>query len=82
MMPGNGIAYAEREEVQTMGTTAGWRSPYVREFPGRAAGRARYIKEVDANETTVRFAQEIYDSTGRLIAVHEKFPVDLGHRKV
>lgn len=54
---------------------------YIREFVGRAGGRARYIKEVDANERTVRFAQEIYDSTGRLVAVHEKFPVDLGHKE-
>jgi hypothetical protein len=52
---------------------------YIREFTGRAGGIARYIKEVDANERTIRFAQEIYDSAGRLVAVHEKFPVDLGH---
>jgi hypothetical protein len=55
---------------------------YFREFVGRAGGRARYIKEVDAAETTTRFAQEIYDSTDRLIAVHEKFPVDLGHKQM
>ena len=55
---------------------------YIREFAGRAGGRARYIKEVDLNERTVRFAQEIYDSSGRLIAVHEKFPVDLGHKQL
>ena len=53
---------------------------YVRDFVGRAGGRARYIKEVDSNERTVRFAQEIYDGSGRLIAMHEKFPVDLGHK--
>ena len=53
---------------------------YIREFAGRARGRARYIKEVDADERTARFAQEIYDSAGRLVAVHEKFPVDLGHK--
>jgi hypothetical protein len=29
---------------------------YIREFAGRAGGLARYIKEVDANEHTVRFA--------------------------
>jgi hypothetical protein len=29
----------------------------------------------------VRFAQEIYDSTGRLAVFHEKFPVDLGHQQ-
>jgi hypothetical protein len=55
---------------------------YIREFVGRAGGRARYVKEVDATEKTVRFAQEIYDPTGRLVAVHEKFPVDLGHKQL
>jgi hypothetical protein len=55
---------------------------YIREFAGRAGGRASYIKEVDSNERTVRFAQEIYDATGRLVAIHEKFPVDLGHRQL
>jgi hypothetical protein len=55
---------------------------YFRDFLGRAGGRARYIKEVDSNETTIRFVQKIYDSTGRLVAVHEKFPVDLGHNKL
>ena len=34
----------------------------------------------DERETTIRFAQEICDQTGRLIAMHEKFPVDSGHR--
>jgi hypothetical protein len=45
-------------------------------------GRARYVKELDAEENTVRFAQEIFDSTGGLVAVHEKFPVDLGHKQL
>ena len=55
---------------------------YIREFAGRAGGRARYVKEVDAAERTTRFAQEIYDASGRLVAVHEKFPVDLGHKQL
>ena len=55
---------------------------YIREFVGRAGGRARYVKEVDANERTVRFAQEIYDASGGLVEVHEKFPVDLGHKRL
>ena len=55
---------------------------YIREFVGRAGGRARYIKEVDVNERTIRFAQEVYDAIGRLAAVHEKFPVDLGHKEL
>lgn len=40
------------------------------------------IKEVDAAEMTIRFAQEIYDRGARLISVHEKFPIDLGHREL
>ena len=55
---------------------------YTREFVGRAGGRARYVKEVDAAERTTRFAQEIYDAIGRFVAVHEKFPVDLGHKQL
>jgi hypothetical protein len=55
---------------------------YIREFTGRAGGRARYIKEVDATENTIRFAQEVYDPNGRLVEVHEKFPVDLGHKQL
>ena len=55
---------------------------YFREFAGRAGGRARYVKEVDAAEITIRFAQEIYDPDGRLVAIHEKFPVDLGHKQL
>ena len=52
------------------------------DFVGRVGGRARYIKEVDSNEHTVRFAQEIFDTSDRLVAVHEKFPVDLGHKRL
>jgi len=55
---------------------------YFREFAGRAGGRARYVKEVDAAEITIRFAQEIYDQDGRLVAIHEKFPVDLSHKQM
>jgi hypothetical protein len=44
--------------------------------------QARYLKEVDANETTVRFWQEIYDDAGKWVETHEKFPVDKGHQKV
>lgn len=58
------------------------RRRYVRDYTGRAGGRARYVKDVDKVEQTVRFAQEIYDREGRLVAMHEKFPVDLGHREL
>jgi hypothetical protein len=55
---------------------------YLRDFVGRAGGRARYVKEVDASERTIRFLQEIYDASGRLVAMHEKFPVDSGHKEL
>jgi hypothetical protein len=49
---------------------------------GRSGWRARYVKEVDAREVTVHFYKEIYDETGQLVEVHDKYPVDLGDRKV
>lgn len=55
---------------------------YVKDLPGRAGGTAKYCKEVDAGENTVRFWQEIYDSAGRLTARHKIFPVDSGHQPV
>lgn len=57
------------------------RRRYWRDVLGRQGWRARYLKEVDANESTVRFWQEIYDEQGRLVETHEKYPVDRGHRK-
>lgn len=39
------------------------------------------MKEVDANEATLRFWQEVYDDQGRLSEIHEKYPLDKGHRK-
>ena len=49
---------------------------------GRQGWRARYLKEVDAQESTLRLWQEIYDDQGKLVEVHEKYPVDKGHQKV
>lgn len=49
---------------------------------GRLGWRARYLKEMDAEEVTLRFWQEIYDEQGKLVELHEKYPVDTGHRKV
>ena len=48
---------------------------------GRQGWTARYLKEVNAKEKTLRFSQEIYDERGKLIEVHEKYPVDKGHQK-
>ena len=55
---------------------------YHLDVTGRSGWRARYLQEVNANETSVRFWQEIYDDTGRLVKTHEKFPMDKGHQKV
>lgn len=49
---------------------------------GRLGWRARYCKEVDAQESTTRFWQQIYDEDSNLVEVHDKYPVDTGHRKV
>jgi len=55
---------------------------YRLDVPGRQGWLARYFKDVDASETTLRFWQEICDDQGKLVEVHEKYPVDQGHQKV
>ncbi len=55
---------------------------YWLDISGRQGWKARYVKEVDADEVTVRFYQEIYDGTGKLVEVHHKFPIDQGHQRV
>jgi hypothetical protein len=54
---------------------------YRLDVAGRSGWLARYLKEVDAEDTTLRFWQEIYDDQGRLVEVHEKYPLDKGHQK-
>lgn len=61
-------------------TPAGGRR-YWYEVLGRSRWKARYVKEVDAVETTVRFYQEIFDGFGELREVHHKYPVDSGHQR-
>lgn len=55
---------------------------YWFEVKGKHGWKARYIKEVNGNEETVKFFQEVYDANDSLIEVHEKFPLDKGHRKI
>jgi len=55
---------------------------YFYEVRGRHGWTARYVKEVDASERTIRFYQEIYNETGQLVEIHEKYPVDKGHSRV
>lgn len=52
---------------------------YSLEVPGMHGWMARYVKEVDGSEQTVRFYQEIFDDRMQLIEIHEKYPVDKGH---
>lgn len=54
---------------------------YWLDVSGRQGWRARYLKEVDADETTLRFWQEIYGEQGKLAEIHDKYPVDKGHQK-
>jgi hypothetical protein len=37
---------------------------------------------MDAMEETVKFYQEIYNGKDKLIEIHEKFPLDKGHKKL
>ena len=58
------------------------RRRYFYQIEGRFGWKARYIKEVDDNETTIKFYQEIYDEQDILVETHQKFPRDLGHKKL
>jgi hypothetical protein len=60
---------------------AGGGRRYWLDVSGHHGWKARYLKEVDEGENTVRFWQEIYDATGMLVEIHEKFPIDQGHRQ-
>ncbi len=55
---------------------------YWYQVQGRLGWKARYVKEVDAAGKTVKFHQEIFDASNKLIEIHEKFPLDKGHRKI
>lgn len=68
-----------RQNERKFGT---WRELPDGGVKGRSGWLAKYVKEVDPEESTVRFYQEVLDGDGCLREVHEKFPADLGHRKV
>ena len=40
---------------------------------------ARYEKTVDKNEKTVTSIQKIFDKEGKIVEIHEKFPINKGH---
>lgn len=53
---------------------AGWH--YHLDVPGRPGWLARYFKELDANERTLRFGQAVHEDQGKPVEIHEKYPVD------
>jgi len=55
---------------------------YWYEVEGHSGWKARYVKKVDKDENTLKFYQEIYNDQGRLMEIHEKYPVDKGHQKI
>lgn len=55
---------------------------YFYTVEGRSGWKARYVKEVDADEKTLCFYQEIFNDHGELVEIHQKYPVDTGHQPV
>ena len=55
---------------------------YWYDVPGHKGWKARYVKEVNESEETMRFYQQIYDQDGQLVEVHQKYPEDTGHQLV
>jgi len=55
---------------------------YWYDVEGKFGFKARYVKEVDREEKTTKFYQEIYDKDNYLVEIHEKFPEDRGHKKL
>lgn len=55
---------------------------YWFEIEGKFGWKARYLKQVDKDEVTLKFWQEIYNNFGILVEVHEKYPEDKGHIKL
>lgn len=55
---------------------------YWFEVEGKFGWKAKYHKQVDKNELTIKFWQEIYDKLGNLVEIHERYPIDKGHKKL
>ena len=71
----------QRKFTNWLDVASGGRIYWI-DVPGKMNWRARYLKEVDANEQTLRFWQEIYDADGSLVEIHEKYPIDRGHTHI
>ena len=55
---------------------------YSFEIPGRQGWSSKYLKETDVDEIMIKFWQEIYDENEILKEIHEKYPIDKGHKKL
>lgn len=55
---------------------------YSRRINGQQGWYALYLKETDKDDNTIRFWQEIYDRENNLVEIHEKYPMDRGHKKL
>ncbi len=55
---------------------------YSFEIFGKLGWKAKYLKEVNSEEVTIKFWQEVYDENDILREVHEKYPIDKGHKKL
>jgi hypothetical protein len=71
----------EKRFKQWSETENGGRS-YSRKVIGQYGWYAVYIKDVNADEEIISFRQEIYNEEDKLIEIHEKYPIDKGHRKI
>lgn len=55
---------------------------YWFEISGKLGWKAKYLKEVNNEEVTIKFWQEVYDGNNVIKEIHEKYPVDKGHQKL
>ena len=55
---------------------------YYFEIVGKYGWKSKYLKHVDNNENTLRFWQKIFDENNILKEIHNKYPIDEGHKKL
>ncbi len=55
---------------------------YWFEISVKLGWKAKYLKEVNNEEVTIKFWQEVYDDNNVIKEIHEKYPVDKGHQKL
>lgn len=71
----------EREYDTWIQTENGGRI-YSFEVQGKFGQKAKYLKEVNSEDVTTKFWQEIYNQNNNLKEIHEKYPIDKGHQKL